>query len=271
MSMTFAALIALCVLLLLAGLLIAAVTMLLSSPKTRAAGLGVLSALGVVVLLGFFWVSVRSTQTVRHVPRQEIVMRSLSQLAEAEIPPHVQIPLQTSEEAQTPPPAWVGQEPKMVDSVYRMTVVSDPYLTKQEAELAINEQLLAATKRYTERLGEKSFERLPVDLDYIRHTICKEQFFEVVETSVGPMRRLHMLLEFDEATSSDLKDRLHAQLVQQRLVQAGYGAAVVLALVGTVFGYLTLDTATKGYYTRRLQLGAVGVILALVVAVVFVA
>ena len=41
-------------------------------------------------------------------------------------------------------------------------------------------------------------------------------------------------------------------------------AAAVLLVLGSVFGYLKLDTLTRGYYTRRLQFAAVIVILTVV-------
>ena len=41
-------------------------------------------------------------------------------------------------------------------------------------------------------------------------------------------------------------------------------ALLVLALVGTIFSYLHVDTLTRGFYTRRLQVAAVLVILAII-------
>jgi uncharacterized membrane protein len=42
------------------------------------------------------------------------------------------------------------------------------------------------------------------------------------------------------------------------------GSGVVLALVGTIFAYVKLDTWTRGYYTWRLRIAAGVVLLALV-------
>jgi hypothetical protein len=66
-----------------------------------------------------------------------------------------------------------------------------------------------------------------------------------MDTSVGPMRRVHVLLEFDEPVARDLMRRAHAALVRQRLFQAGGAAAAVLAALVGVFGYLSL-TKAKG-------------------------
>ena len=42
-------------------------------------------------------------------------------------------------------------------------------------------------------------------------------------------------------------------VLHERVGKATY-VGLVLALLGTMFGYLKIDTATRGYYTRRLQL-----------------
>ena len=49
------------------------------------------------------------------------------------------------------------------------------------------------------------------------------------------------------------------------------GAWPVLGFLGLVFGYLKLDTATRGYYTGRLQIGALAAVLSLAAAGVLLA
>ena len=51
---------------------------------------------------------------------------------------------------------------------------------------------------------------------------------------------------------------------EHRLLGLAGGAAAVLLVLGSVFGYLKLDTMTRGYYTRRLQFAAALVILTVV-------
>ena len=44
----------------------------------------------------------------------------------------------------------------------------------------------------------------------------------------------------------------------------GARLGLLLAFVGTIFGYLKMDTATRGYYSGRLRFGAGIVLLAIV-------
>ena len=49
------------------------------------------------------------------------------------------------------------------------------------------------------------------------------------------------------------------------MAQVSGVALWVLALVGSVYTFLKVDTATKGYYTKRLQVAAAVVILTIIV------
>ena len=53
-------------------------------------------------------------------------------------------------------------------------------------------------------------------------------------------------------------------LVQRRVGVAAGGMGLVIIVLGTLFGYLKLDTATRGYYSGRLKLAAAAVILSAV-------
>ena len=56
-----------------------------------------------------------------------------------------------------------------------------------------------------------------------------------------------------------------------RLLQTGLGAGMALLVLSTLFGYFKLDTATRGYYTLRLQFATAGAILAIVAVSLIVA
>ena len=53
-----------------------------------------------------------------------------------------------------------------------------------------------------------------------------------------------------------MRRRLHDTVVEQRLWYAGGGAALVLALLGTIYGYLKLDLWAGEGARARLQLAA---------------
>lgn len=263
-------------------LIVLVVLIAIGNPHTRSFALGCLGVGCVVLVLSFFvftalqpYVSSTEQPVQPFADYRPAALRSLPQapaigLLPLDAPdPEAALDPQAAEDqplSDPDRPAWVDAPGGFENGVYRTIAVSDPYTTKQEADVALNYQMMEVTRRYLEKLDVPLPDQLPLDTAYIRLKICKDEFTEVLDTSVGPMRRVHVLMEFDAAVAEDLKRRLHGLLVHQRITQAGAAAVWVLALLGTVFGYLKLDTATKGSYTRRLQLGAAGAILALVAA-----
>ncbi|MCA9248876.1 MAG: hypothetical protein KDA42_17235 [Planctomycetales bacterium] len=190
----------------------------------------------------------------------------------AQVPAEVSAPLATTSSTATAAtaansarPTWIGESPLRVGPVYRTTVVSDPYLTRLECEEALDPQLLETARRYVdELLGADARRYVDLDVATVRSRIATEEYMEQIDSSVGPMQRVHVLLEFDDALRADFKEQYKQGLREARLYQAGGGAALLLAALGIVFGFLTLDTATRGFYTRRLQLAATAAILAIV-------
>ena len=49
-------------------------------------------------------------------------------------------------------------------------------------------------------------------------------------------------------------------------MQTGLGVGIVILLLSTMFSYFKLDTATRGYYTGRLQFAAAAAILTVIAA-----
>lgn len=62
-------------------------------------------------------------------------------------------------------------------------------------------------------------------------------------------------LELDQPAQQHLRQRYEQGLVEQRLTLAGVAAGLMLAVLGTIFSYLKIDTATRGFYTGRLRFG----------------
>ena len=63
---------------------------------------------------------------------------------------------------------------------------------------------------------------------------------------------------------------MHQQaLVAERLKYTAVATGGLFGLLATVFGYLKLDTLTRGYYTGRLRMAAAMTILALVAGLLF--
>jgi len=177
-------------------------------------------------------------------------------------------------------PAWVRTPPKRVGRVYRRTVVSDPFSTDRECLRQLDDRMMRIACQYIDALlgagppsggGDptpdvqrvrRQLARMKITPAYLRRTVCKDEYHEYVETPVnelagadmGRMRRIHLLMEFDEDARADIKDRWREAELVGRLSTVGGGVALLIGCIAIVFGYLKLDTATKGYYTRRLQL-----------------
>lgn len=179
-------------------------------------------------------------------------------------------------------PAWVESEPVTAGDVHTIAVASGPHERRGESLKALDEELRAAVDEYIDDyLGDvygenfKASSFVNYDLTYIKSNLLAEDgtYDEVIQFTFGPMHQSHALIEIDEAFRNELESK-RAELDQQwrklvktgRLAGVGFGSALLLGLLGVVFGYFRVDTATRGYYTGRLQLVAATMILALIVA-----
>jgi hypothetical protein len=172
-------------------------------------------------------------------------------------------------------PAWVESEPAEAGDVYTWPVSSGVQLSKQACRRALDEKLQAATRQYLDQILGRNNASAWVDYDtpYIRaHLLRPENIYhEVIQTSVGPVHQSHGLLEFDDSFRQQSQERWSELRATSRLLQVGLGAGLVLGVVGAFFAFFRLDTATRGYYTRRLQLAVAGAILTMIAAGVLLA
>ncbi len=164
-------------------------------------------------------------------------------------------------------PTWVDAVPGLKDGIYSMTINSGPYVSVPESQRALDMELQAAADHYiNEYLGDEHASQLVnIPLAYLTDNVKKVEFVEKVQSnSVGPMYQLHARLEFDEKARADFQRLWRHAVVQDRLWYTGGGAALVLALLATFYGYLRLDLKTDTAHRGRLQLAAT--LVALIVA-----
>ena len=102
-----------------------------------------------------------------------------------------------------------------------------------------------------------------IDLAYIRREIAKDEYLETVERSVGPMKNLYTLLEFSPTVDKELRMRWDELQRESHVTAIGLLSGSVLGIIGLAFGLLRIDTATKGYYSKRLFLGVPAAIIGL--------
>lgn len=161
-------------------------------------------------------------------------------------------------------PAWMDQPTGYRDGVDRTIATAGPYSTPQECYQKLNDAIREALRNHVGR-----FMTLPAGVeielppDFIHKQIVRDEWLQQSEYSIGPMYNLHALLVFDSSVNQEIDRRYRESHRAGRLAYTGAGAALLLGLIGTMFGYLKLDTLTRGYYTGRLRAAATAAILAL--------
>jgi len=145
-------------------------------------------------------------------------------------------------------------------------VVAGPYYSEDGGNRELDDEMIRAVTTFIDRHVGRSgvADRLGFDVNYVRRNLLiGEAEEEVKRETYPPTRYMTAILKFDAEFLGELDSRWTTAIREARLRQVSFGTGGVLALLATVFGYLRLDTVTRGYYTGRLQLVATGVILAL--------
>jgi hypothetical protein len=210
--------------------------------------------------------------------------------AKAELP-------ETPEAAEAPPaapakpgaatrPTWTNDPPRRVGDVQSEVVVTDEYSSDEECEQARNIVVMLKTYEHIQKLigapylnqlsyPKPSFDhawddpRLSalnsngVTLDYVLRKIAKNEYFDTVERSVGPMKKLYTQVQFTREVDRDLRQLWQSSQRRDQFAKVGVGAASILGLLSMIWGLLKIDTATKGYYTKRLFIGVPAAIIAM--------
>lgn len=165
-------------------------------------------------------------------------------------------------------PRWLEGKAEYLDShgdYFMRRSTGRLYQTADESHEAAAELLVEMTRDYvTSLLGKEAAAQVSIPIHTVLHDFVEATFDEQ-----GPPPGLpdddawetHVLLKFDNTDRQLVEQAWRHSVVDRNLRYAGAGAGLLLALLGTVFGYLKVDTATRGYYSGRLKL-ATGAILA---------
>jgi hypothetical protein len=81
------------------------------------------------------------------------------------------------------------------------------------------------------------------------------------EQPMGAMKVVKMQLEIGAPQASEIQKQAQQQRMKSRQGTSLLVLIGVVCLLGVVGGYLRLEEATKGYYTRLLRVAAIGVLL----------
>ena len=196
------------------------------------------------------------------------------------------------------PPYWVDQPPKRVGNSWREVIEAGEYATADECYRAAEiymlldtydhlMQLVGAPRMASDARPALTFHRnsvsgggqmlvangRPYDYrlsqlrgmgiggDFVRREIAQDEYLDTVDRSVGPMKTLYTLVQFDPSVDRELLRRWDTYQRSERFLVVGLLTAAVLGVLGFVYGLLKIDTWTKGYYTKRLFLGVPATIL----------
>jgi hypothetical protein len=171
-------------------------------------------------------------------------------------------------------PSWVDSDPVREGTVDRIFVSSGPHYLRRDSLHALDEELEKVTDEYIEQhLGEGATRYVNYDLKFIKSRLVDPSYNYggVIQFDFAPMREEHRALAFDQSFRDELDSRWNQVKATSRLIGTGLVGGGILALLGTLFSFFKLDTATRGFYTGRLQFAAIAVILALVAAGVLLA
>lgn len=163
-------------------------------------------------------------------------------------------------------PAWVGSDPHLSEGVYQVAVVVGPYLTREECESKLPEEVQKAIADYVDlQIGPEASRRIQLPWDYVEGHLLKARWEERKEYSVGPMLRLHVLVGFDRQATQRIRQEWDNLIVQRRVWTLASSGAVLLLTLSVIYAYLKIDLATGGRYRGRLRLAA-GTALVLLIA-----
>lgn len=161
-------------------------------------------------------------------------------------------------------PDWVKQPPKSVPNVYRRVVESSWQPSTDECRVAVDPRIEQAVLEYLQAQVTKqggghvpSLDELHITNDMLRENVIADEFywtrdFEEIET---PQTNLYVLLEMDQVDKGVLLAQWRDYARVSRIEWVRNAMLGVLASLAGVLGLMKLDTATKGYYTKRLFIG----------------
>lgn len=168
-------------------------------------------------------------------------------------------------------PKWVEAGPIRKGDRQTLVVTSEPRITRREALLNLDEELLKAARDYlSERLGDpRAALEVPLVADDVRSRVGSDDLYEeLIEVSVGPMYQAHARIQFDETFLDTIRSRWQAAQLGRRVINLGGLLTGVTAALGGIYLVLRrgVKKDVKPEATRGLHGAAVSAILSFVSA-----
>jgi hypothetical protein len=158
-------------------------------------------------------------------------------------------------------PDWAKQGGGLkADGTYFVVTESGPHRSFHDCWQKLRSSVEQEVRNYGSRTGSGFRNRWPsVRLpEHLYEQLVAEHYLEKRDDfSFGePMLTLYSRIEFTDNAVAAIGAWQTGLLAQNRTIFAGVIGGLIVALVGVVYGYFRIDTATLGYYTWRLRVAA---------------
>lgn len=166
-------------------------------------------------------------------------------------------------------PSWLETEPEEIGERFRVVVSSGPWARASKCSDELSKNIRRAVDHYIERYINRPDASRFVSFNsaYTHNNLLHGPIYQEtvrIPDPVGLMKQHHARLEFDQSFRDEVSRRWQEVVVKNRLQHTGIGFGGVIGFLMTVVLFFKLDTATKGYYTRRLKFAAQAMILVLI-------
>jgi hypothetical protein len=168
-------------------------------------------------------------------------------------------------------PGWVESPPVLDAETQLIAISAGPDLNLRDCRRRLADEAKATMDEYIDGLlaHPGAANVLDYRADQVMSRLVRPDNIyqeEIISPSFGRMHQIHALLEIREDFRHEVESRWHDVVTRSRLAAMGLIGGGVLALIFVLFGYFRIDTATRGYYTVRLQFLTAVAILAIVAA-----
>ncbi len=138
-------------------------------------------------------------------------------------------------------------------------------LTPKDAESNALEHACDWLAEHSANLGWTPTPEFLRDKGMVQFGEPTEEPFQVAKDFAdgGKMKVVKMQLEITAAQARDIQKQARQQRMEGRQKLSLYVLVGLVSLLVVVGGYLRLEEATKGYYTRLLRLAAIGILIAI--------
>jgi hypothetical protein len=160
-------------------------------------------------------------------------------------------------------PAWIELARESNLPLHTEAVESELWATPDEARMNALEEAATRAAAFAAEAAPQLRGRWSVPTWFVQDFLLKEPIFvEEIDWRYGPMYKAHVLLDTAPDKREMILSHWNSTIVQKRVGQIGGGLGFLLVCVTTLLGYLRLDDATRGYYSRWLATGALAVVTA---------